>query len=292
MIASEPTEHSIGIGRWVAKKSARIAVAGAALPFVARACGGLRVLTYHRFAEERRSPFSVSGAELEAHVLWLKRYAVPVEIASLTHRIEAGRAHPHVAVTIDDGDPSVWEIAAPVFERHDVPYAVYVVSGRIGQRNHMSAAQLRGLAERGVTVGSHTMTHRSMASLSPAELDAELAGSKKAIEDITGQPCTSFAYPFGTRRHISRRAAEGVRRAGFTLGFTSLHGAVDGQADPLLLPRIKIEGGDPAWMFGAACRGALDAWRLIDEGLSAWQKPEERDLAPAVRRPRPGQTAA
>ena len=115
--------------------------------------------------------------------------------------------------------------------------------------------------------------------LTAAELTNELRDSKKKLEDITGRAVTSFAYPFGTLRDFDRRAGDALRAAGYRFALTSQHGAVTAGLDPMALPRIKIEGGDPDWMFRAACAGALDQWRFVDRRLTAVQRPEGRDRA-------------
>lgn len=274
-------EHGIAPKRWLAKKGARAMVAGGSLPLtlVPAHRNRPRVLTYHRFADEARSPFSVSPATLDRHMAYLARKQLAagtdMALAVVEGRAENRRA---VVVTMDDGDPTVIRDAAPIFERHRIPYAVYVVPGRIGRPEHMSVAELRTLADLGVEIGSHTMTHRSVTQLSPRALAEELVGSKKAIEDITGRAVTSFAYPFGTLRDFDRRTADALREAGYRLAFTSQHGALAAGQDAMMLPRVKIEGGDPDWMFRAACSGALDQWRLIDAGLSGLQKPVAADL--------------
>ena len=44
-------------------------------------------------------------------------------------------------------------------------------------------------------------------------------------------------------------------------------------ADPLTLPRVKIEGGEGMGMFRLAASGGLDAWSLVDRSLYVLQKP-------------------
>jgi peptidoglycan/xylan/chitin deacetylase (PgdA/CDA1 family) len=279
------SEHSIGLKRWLAKKAARWGVAAGSLPLTISRhhADRLRVLTYHRFVDEARSPFSVSPAALDRQMEWLAwhRLAAGTDMAA---EIASGKAPNRraVVVTMDDGDPSVIDNAAPIFERHGVPYVVYVIPGRIGQNNHMSKAQIRELSDNGAEIGSHTMTHRSVTSLTAREMKDELVRSKKAIEDITGREVTSFAYPFGTLRDFDRQAGEALRKAGYRMAFTSQHGPVVAGLDPMFLPRIKIEGGDPDWLFRAACAGAMDQWRFIDAGLPGLQKPVGGDLAGTV----------
>lgn len=276
-MSTQPSIHSIPMKRWLAKKAARVAMGAGTFPVTfGSAANQLRILTYHRYADEARSPFAVSGQALATQMQWLSdtsRAASPDAVAAVL----AGQLASGCIVTMDDGDPSVYEIAAPIFEHYSIPYIVYAVPGRIGQNDHMTPAQLRDLSDRGAVIGSHSMTHRSMASLSRAELMSELMTSKKVLEDITGKRVISFAYPFGTLRDFNQPVADAMREAGYDFALTSQHGPVLAGQDPMMLPRIKIEGGDPDWLFRAACKGALDAWRLIDAGLSGLQKPESKD---------------
>lgn len=278
--------HSISLGRWLAKKMARAGVAAASSPLTLMPVhrNRLRVLTYHRFAREARSPFSVSSAVLDRQMAWLAQSGLAAGLADVEDVLAAGNEACRVLVTMDDGDPTVIDNAAPIFAAHQIPYVVYVVPGYLGRRRHMSVAQLRDLSAAGAEIGSHTMTHRSVTRLSPRDLAVELSDSKKQIEDIVGKKVTSFAYPFGTRRDFDARSAEALRKAGYRFAFTSQHGAIEAGQDPMFLPRIKIEGGDADWLFRAACHGAMDQWRLVDATLAGLQRPESRDLAIGAER--------
>jgi peptidoglycan/xylan/chitin deacetylase (PgdA/CDA1 family) len=279
-------DPSISVSRWVTKKAARLLVGSVSIPLLSSPAhrNRLRVLTFHRFQMEARSPFSVASQILERRMSWLaaKNIAVPPQMAA---EIAAG-VRPQrqaIIVTIDDGHPSVIDNAAAIFARYSIPYAVYVIPGRIGRKDHMSKIQLRDLATRGAHIGSHSMTHRSVAGLPISDLTYELSDSKKAIEDIIGRSVTSFAYPFGTLLDFDCAAAMALRKAGYEFGFTSQHGAVTPGQDLMTLPRVKIEGGDPDWIFRAACVGALDQWRFIDRRLSMLQKPAASEFKRSVK---------
>jgi hypothetical protein len=44
-------------------------------------------------------------------------------------------------------------------------------------------------------------------------------------------------------------------------------------ADLARLPRVKVEGGEPLWMFKLLCQGGMDVWRLFDNTLWRFQRP-------------------
>ena len=67
--------------------------------------------------------------------------------------------------------------------------------GRGGRRDGWN--QLAALADEGWEVGSHTIAHQHLPTLSDAELEEELRGSRLQLEAALGSPCRSLAYPYG-----------------------------------------------------------------------------------------------
>jgi hypothetical protein len=88
-----------------------------------------------------------------------------------------------------------------------------------------------------------------------------------------GAPVTAFAFPYGTRADYSPEVCEMLAEEGYDVAFTSQHGAMRPGLEPMMLPRVKVESGDPSWLFPLLCRGAMDAWRLVDVGLQGLQRP-------------------
>jgi len=102
----------------------------------------------------------------------------------------------------------------------------------------MNWKQIRRLRAAGHAIGSHTLSHRVLATLDPSEQAREIIGSRRALEAIVGGPIRSFAYPVGGPRHINRRSIELVRQAGYGQAFTFNTGfARVPPADCLQIPR-------------------------------------------------------
>lgn len=99
----------------------------------------------------------------------------------------------------------------------------------------MTWAELAALSERGVEVGSHTLTHPHLPRLSDEELRRELVESRERLQDKLGRSCRYLAYPFGDDDERVHRAAE---RAGYEAAF-----ALRATADPFdryAIPRVDI----------------------------------------------------
>src|SRR5690349_12170633 len=147
---------------------------------------------------------SVGGpAELEAFVEWMKtlaiaaRYKVEEALRAATPGFKATRAQ-H-----DEFDLASWD-------------------------------ELARLDPRVVALGSHTMSHPILTSLSAAETDAELRESRALLEARLARPVTLFCYPNGD---LNSAALDSARRY-YRSAVTVEPGAVPASADPHLLPRF------------------------------------------------------
>jgi len=267
--------------RWRIKKAARTSVvlASALSGSIAarRLVGGakIRALTYHRFGHATRDPWCVAPRAFEDQVRWLAehRLALSLDDALRFARGEIEVADGSVLVTMDDGFGSVLSIAAPILRRYGVPGVAYVTTSAIGNAEAGKGAgesfltwdQVVDLHSGGVTIGSHGHTHRSMAKLPLDEAREEGHRSKELLEAHLGKGVTSFAYAYGMRGDESPATAALLADCGYRSVFISQHGTIGPGTDPLRLPRIKVEAGEPFWMFKLLCRGGMDAWSLADK---------------------------
>jgi peptidoglycan/xylan/chitin deacetylase (PgdA/CDA1 family) len=122
----------------------------------------------------------------------------------------------------------------------------------------LTEAQLRSLSERPfVQIGSHAVSHTMLSALSPQQQASELQESKRRLEHITGDPVTSFAYPYGERRSYGRETPALLRSAGYSVAVTTDDGPVGWWTGPTRVPRYRVEnwGADD---FATALRTWLD----------------------------------
>src|SRR5574340_89149 len=61
----------------------------------------------------------------------------------------------------------------------------------------LTTGQVRALAEAGMTIGAHTVSHPILSRVAEHEAHAEMMESKTRLEAITGGKVTLFAYPNG-----------------------------------------------------------------------------------------------
>jgi peptidoglycan/xylan/chitin deacetylase (PgdA/CDA1 family) len=95
--------------------------------------------------------------------------------------------------------------------------------------------ELRGLDPAVITLGSHTLTHPILTSLSPASLERELGESRRALERKLGRAVEQFAYPNGDFDDAVLACA----RRHYPVAVTVEEGFVATGADPLRLARVN-----------------------------------------------------
>lgn len=276
--------------RWFAKKAARCALmlgATATRKFNTErnepSSPSVRVLTYHRFAEAPRDPWCVRPDIFEQHMRFVAERGLAVSLDQVLRftRGEVDLPNGSVLITMDDGFSSVRNVAAPIMQRYGVPGVAYITTSLVdgdsttpdGER-YLTWRETSELPAFGLVVGSHAHTHRSLGRMNPEEAREEGAVSKQLLEQHTDQPIESFAYPFGMRPDETAVTARLLGEVGYTSVFIAQHGTIERGADVLRLPRIKVEGGEPAWAFRVTCEGAMDRWKLIDDMLWRLQRPE------------------
>ncbi|HEX2252136.1 MAG TPA: polysaccharide deacetylase family protein [Thermoanaerobaculia bacterium] len=189
------------------------------------------------------------------------------------------RPRRRVVLTFDDGCRCFAEQVVPALRARGQRATVFAVSGALGGHNRwdeaegerrealMDAGELAAVADAGMEVGSHGRGHRDLALLQGAELEAEVAGSRRDLEAVVGRPVTTFCYPWG---RLSPSAREAVRGAGYAAA-VSIHGHAGAAAgDRWAVPRMIVAPGEGRFELWLKAAGLYPAWsRLPRLGLLA-----------------------
>ncbi|HVI09030.1 MAG TPA: polysaccharide deacetylase family protein [Candidatus Binatia bacterium] len=104
----------------------------------------------------------------------------------------------------------------------------------------MTYDQMRSLAKRRHTIGSHTMTHPNMAYLDADEARRELTESKRILERELKSPVTHFSYPCpALSPHWSEQTLALTREIGYETAVTTDPGLALKGDDALRLKRVR-----------------------------------------------------
>ena len=85
-----------------------------------------------------------------------------------------------------------------------------------------------------------------MTELSLDDAQAEIADSKKMLQDRLGVPVDFFAYPYG---RFGESARQLVQAAGYRAACATAAGFITPDADPFRLCRVEVAGTDSLRRF-------------------------------------------
>ena len=107
---------------------------------------------------------------------------------------------------------------------------VALPSAELQDKELLTWKEIREMAQNLIAIGSHTHTHRVLATLNPAAQKEEMILSKLIIEESIGQPVLSISYPVGEPHYITAETSVIASVSGYSLGFTTNTGINDWQS--------------------------------------------------------------
>jgi len=134
----------------------------------------------------------------------------------------------YITVSVDDGSPQDLR-SAELLQKYGLQATFYIPATN-PEHAVMPPDHIRELSRR-FEIGSHTYNHKALGSLSDEQAWAEIRDGRKWLEDLLGEPVTSFCYPQG---RFNRRTPGLVKRAGFLGGRTCHFNVHTFPADPFL----------------------------------------------------------
>ena len=207
------------------------------------------VMCYHSFAKTCKSSLCTPVSVFDEQMRYLKEngYRV-ISLKELLNFIQYRQAIPKraVAITIDDGYRSVYDIAYPILKGYGFTAALFIYTDFVGVgKAAITWDQLREMKNDGFEVGSHTLSHCDLTKQKKEENDKaymvrikrELVVSKKIIDKKLSQDTIFLAFPYGSYNQRTLRICD---QAGYKIGFSVRGGGNPFFADPLTLKRDQV----------------------------------------------------
>ena len=215
------------------------------------------ILCYHRFGT-KTSKLNVTPAAFEQQMEWLARngYTV-VTLARLARFLDGKEALPakSVAITIDDGYRSSYEIAYPILRKYGFPATVFLYTDFVGASDAMTWAQMKDMTSSGlVTIQPHSKSHANLTQRLPNETDAryrdrirrEVDAPVTVIKERLAEPIFAFAYPYGD---VNEYVVDLLVKDSVGQGVTVTPGGNPFYAYPFMLRRTMIFGNEDLEAF-------------------------------------------
>lgn len=211
---------------------------------------GIRVpiLMYHyiEFADpndKTRASLTTSPYTLDIQVKTLKEAGYTFLTAGELSQVLDGKKYlPEnpIVLTFDDGYRDFYTYAYPILKKYNVKATQYVISGFLGNPNHLLQSQLEEIAkDTNIEIGAHTVHHVWLKGQSEKTAFDEIYKSKIALEKIIGKPVVSFAYPYGA---FDLSAIEQTKEAGFSSAVSTIPGIMQRQEHRFFLYRLRPGG--------------------------------------------------
>ena len=217
------------------------------------------ILCYHRFGA-KASKLTVTGAAFEAQMDYLARngYTV-IPLQRLARFLEGKDALPprSVAITIDDGYRSTYEIAWPVLKKFGFPATVFLYTDFVGASDAMTWAQMKDMTAGGlVEIQPHSKSHSNLTQKLPGETDAryrerirrEVDAPIAALRDRLGDASFTYAYPYGD---VNAYVVDLLAKQSVVQAVTVTPGGNPFYAYPYMLRRNMIFGNEDLDAFKA-----------------------------------------
>ena len=149
-------------------------------------------------------------------------------------------------MTFDDAFENLIGNVIPVLEEFQIPAIVFAVPGNLGRtpkwaispdrpesrEKVMTAEQLVILDKNPlIHIGSHTMTHPNLATLTSEKIRQELAESKQQLELLLGHPVEDLALPHGA---FNGTVLQMAHQAGYKRIYT---------LEPKVMPEVEMQNG-------------------------------------------------
>jgi peptidoglycan/xylan/chitin deacetylase (PgdA/CDA1 family) len=223
--------------------------AGGRLPVV--------VLYWHRIADDRATPWTVSNARFVRQIRWLRKRFALVSLEEAQGRIRRGdNREPCVSITFDDGYADNCRQAIPFLIENQIPCTYFVTAQNVlegepfadglalGHRLMPNASEeLRAMAAAGIEIGAHGLNHVSLGSVKdPLVLYHEVVAAKEELQKAMSRPIRYFAFPYGLYKDLNAAAFALAKKAHYA-GVCSAYGGYNFPGDdPFHLQRISADG--------------------------------------------------
>ncbi|TSC88169.1 MAG: polysaccharide deacetylase [Microgenomates group bacterium Gr01-1014_16] len=208
---------------------------------------GITIFCYHSISSDSWR-FSVTAQEFKNQLDYLLSHLHPISLSDVHQYLNRKKeiSSPSFVLTFDDGFKDLMSVKEHV-KKLGIKPTIFVLSHpQKTNKTELGTSQdllkdkdVFALHKSGWEIGCHSATHPDFFSLTSTDLKEEIIESKKTLESKLNLPVEYFAYPKG---RYSPAVLAAVQKAGYQLGLTMDDGIISRNTNPLLLPRVGVDG--------------------------------------------------
>ncbi|MDO5699578.1 MAG: polysaccharide deacetylase family protein [Dermatophilus congolensis] len=121
-----------------------------------------------------------------------------------------------VLLSFDDGKDNQAGAAVAELRKRGMHGTFFIMSVVIGNSGWVTKADLKAMADAGMTIGSHTWDHHRVDKYTSKDVEEQLIKPRETLRAASGQEVLDFAYPYGA---WNPQGADFVKRAGYRTGY-------------------------------------------------------------------------
>ncbi len=155
----------------------------------------IQILMYHRVINDG-DHYSVEIKEFEKQMKYLHDSGfTPIFLSEIDNYNDYKKP---IVITFDDGWKDVYDNAYPILKKYNFKFNIFLITSLLNKDLYMTDDIVKELSKSDlVEIGSHTVSHNYLSSLSIDSQKEELSDSKNIIEELIGKNINTCAYPYG-----------------------------------------------------------------------------------------------
>ena len=219
----------------------------------------LPILMYHYIsvppldADKIRVDLSVMPEQFEAQLSYLHDHGyTTVGLQDVVDLLSMNKPLPPrpIVLTFDDGYLDHYTEAFPLLQRYGMTGTFFVVTDYAVYRNpeHLTWSMISAMAQAGMSIQSHSRTHKDMRDRSKDFLVWEILGPVEQITYYAGQKPRFFCYPTG---RFDASVVKILRDVGTLAAVTTEYGSTYSLSNAMTWPRLRVHNTTTIEQFAA-----------------------------------------
>ncbi|NBK99640.1 MAG: polysaccharide deacetylase family protein [Erysipelotrichia bacterium] len=203
---------------------------------------GIPVLMYHSISTVPGNSLCVPPKQFLEEIEWLYQqnyHTLTIEefYQALGNNISIPEKS--ILLTFDDGYADNYKVAWPILHKYGFIATFFIITKYVSPKA-MDWTQLKELVRDGNSIGSHTVRHLDLSTLTTEQQKNELADSKRILENHLGISIKALCFPSGMYNNTTLELMPDI---GYELGFSTHSGRIHLDDDIFTLKRLRISAG-------------------------------------------------
>ncbi|PZM82038.1 MAG: hypothetical protein DKM50_04640 [Candidatus Margulisiibacteriota bacterium] len=198
------------------------------------------VLLYHNVAHESADKWTITSEHFESILIYFKKYGFDTISCRELIDLRDTFVPKKVSIAFDDGHQGIYTEAFPLLKKYGFIATIFLTTSFINKCEDsfagLTSGQIREMADYGIEIGSHGVTHVNLRKLSLQEQTMEIVNSKDFMENTFNIGINTFSYPHGCYDDNLKRI---ITRAGYTSAFSVFKGYSTRSFDQYAYDRLE-----------------------------------------------------